>query len=139
MTQYKLDGLLWSRADELDTDGLFTSPIVDSLSTGEAPVNATLTSYRTNIVTGGTAGTEVLGVPDGAYPGQRKLFWLQTRTDGADVVSFTMTNIEENLIVGGGAAGAATALVLDAANEYALLEWTGAKWNIVYTNGTLTT
>lgn len=138
--KFGLTGTLWARADELDTDDLRTVPTADSLTTGAAPVALTLDEYRTNLVTDGETGAgQVVDIPSGEYVGQRKLAWLLTRTGGSDTATFTMTNIEENLLVGGGAGGAASALVLDAAGEYALFEWTGAKWNILYTNGTLTT
>lgn len=114
-------------------------PMDDDVASGADPVTLTLVCYRTGIHTGGTQGTEVVALPSGEYVGQRKLVTLDVLTDGSDDVSFTMTNIEENLYAGGGGGGAASALVLDAEGEYAMFEWSGAKWNLLYTNGTLTT
>lgn len=121
------------------TDGCSIEPVADALTTSGSPVAATLAAYRTNITTGGTDANETISaLPSGEYIGQRKLLYLATRTSASDVVQFTVTNIEEGLFAGG-TPGGLTALALDAADEYALFEWTGAKWHLVYTNGTITT
>lgn len=114
-------------------------PSTVALATSASSTAIPLTAYTVNITTVGNAGQNPVTVANGSYVGQRVLVNLATRTDASDTVNFTMTNIEENLEAGGGGGGGATALVLDAAGEFVLLEWAGAKWNIVYTNGTLTT
>jgi hypothetical protein len=136
--KFGLSGLLWGRPDELDTDYLRTVPMADTVTTGVAPTAMTLTEYRTNLVSSGSAGTETVTMPSGEYPGQRKLLWFLTRTHASDKIGIAVTNVEEGLIVGM-TPGGATAFTLDAAGDYALLEWTGAKWTILYHNGTLTT
>ncbi len=126
--------------DQFDYDGsrdiLTATPKADALVSGASPVAMTLAAYHTVITTGDTDGNESVTIPDGVIAGQRKLVSLGTRT-GTDVVVIAVTNIDQGLHSGETPA-TITALNLDAEGEYALLEWSGAKWNVLYSNGTIT-
>lgn len=106
----------------------------EAVTSGASPVALDITVYQSLITTGDTDGTEAVTIGDGtgAVIGQRKLVYLVTRT-GTDTVSLDHANIVN-------ASGTQTTNCdLDAADEYVLLEWNGAKWQIVYTNGTVAT
>lgn len=116
-------------------DATLVLDTAETVTTGASPVALDLVSYKATVTTGGTAGGEDLTIGDGtgAVIGQRKLVTLGTRTDASDVVSLDHANIVN-------ASGTQTTNCdLDAAGEYVLLEWNGAKWQIVYTNGTVAT
>lgn len=119
------------------TAGMSLEPVADAATSGASAITLTLAAYRTNITTGGTAGNEnVNALPSGEYIGQRKLIYLATRTDASDVVVIATSNISR-LLLSGETPGAVATLNLDAADEYAMLEWSGAEWNILYSNGTI--
>lgn len=84
--------------------------------------------YQTVFTT--TTNSDDVSVPDGTIVGERKLLTLGTLDTGGDVITVSPTNIDT------------TSLVLDAADEYALLEWGvtagAAEWTIVYHNATVT-
>lgn len=127
--------------DQFDYDGsrdvITATPRVDAAVSGSETVALSLFAYHTAITTGGTDGNENVTIPNGVIAGQRKLVSLGTRT-GTDTVVIAVTNIDRGLHAGETPA-TITALNLDAAGEYALLEWSGLKWNILYSNGTITT
>jgi hypothetical protein len=108
-------------------------PIVDTLATKGTATAITLDAYATHITTGGTAGNESVTLPSGSYVGQRKYVKLATRTNGADVVVFN------HALITNAAGTAATGCTMDAANEWALFEWDGAKWRAIYLAGTTIT
>jgi hypothetical protein len=109
------------------------------VTSGAAPVALTAGIYRHNVTTGGTQAGEEVSLPDGQYAGQRMLVYLETLTDPADNVDITLTKLAAQSIVGDAAEDATiAAMSLDAADDYVLLEWTGLKWNILYSNGTVT-
>jgi hypothetical protein len=126
-------GLLGRRKDNRRT-----APTFDQAYTGASPVTLGLSDYGTHIKTSGAGTAQTVALPSGEYPGQRKLVILKEKGVAGDSITFTMTNIEENLETGS-VGGGATALTMNTAGQYALFEWTGAKWNLIYTNGTLTT
>jgi len=112
----------------------------EELVSGAAAIEPSHAPYATDIVTGGTAGSEDVTVGDGtvtatnAVPviGQRKLYTLKTRTNGADVLNLDHANLVN-------AAGTAmTNCDLDAAGEFILLEWNGLKWQEIYSDATIT-
>jgi hypothetical protein len=108
-------------------------PIVDALTTKTGSTNITLDAYSTVITTGASQGNESVVLPSGTYVGQRKHVKLGTRSHASDVVVFNHALIEN-------AAGtAATGCTMDAANEMACFEWTGAKWRAIYISGTTIT
>ncbi len=115
------------------------TPVVETLATKAAGLTATLTAYSSECVTEGTGAANGVTLPAGEYVGQRKYFKLKTRTHASDTVSFVMTNVMTGGIYGQTPDTGATALVLDAANEDVLFEWTGSKWNVVFCTGTVTT
>jgi hypothetical protein len=117
--------------------GLDIAPVADALTTGASPIAATLAAYETVLTTGGTQAAETVSVPAGEFVGQRKLFTLGTRTHASDKARFAVTNIDRALHAGE-TPSALTVVELDAVGEYLLLEWTGAKWNIVYAVATMT-
>jgi hypothetical protein len=120
-------------AAELDKTNLDSYEEVET-SDGAA-TDVGLTVYGTQVTTGGSEDNELLDIGDGAGAviGQRKLVTLVDRTHASDVVVMDHGNIVN-------AAGAAlSAVELDAEDEFILLEWNGAKWQVVYADATLTT
>jgi hypothetical protein len=110
-----------------------------AVTSGASPVALTEGIYRHNITTGGTAGSESVTLPDGQYVGQRLLIHESVRTNASDVIAVSLTKLAAQSIVGDTAEDVTiAAMTLDAAGDYVLLEWTGLKWNILYTNGTFT-
>lgn len=100
----------------------------DTATTGASPIDLTLAAAKTVITTGGTAGTEnINALPSGGFVGERKTLELGTLTDPSDSVSVAVTN----QVLADGTTGT-TSMTLDAENEFALLEWNGAKWQQVY-------
>lgn len=83
------------------------------------------TVYRTKVIGGGAARVLNVGNGAGAVVGQRKLVTLDTFTAGDTVVLD-----HANMLNASGTAPAGC--VLDALNEFVLLEWTGAKWKAIY-------
>jgi hypothetical protein len=115
------------------------SPTYDQAYTGATSITLSLGDYGTHIKTSGAGTAQTVALPSGEYVGQRKLVILKEKGVAGDSITFTMSNIEENLYVGGGVGGGATALTMNTAGQYVLLEWSGAKWQILYNSGTLTT
>ncbi len=115
------------------------APITETLATKAAGITATLTAYSSECVTEGTGAANGVTMPNGEYVGQRKHFKLKTRTHASDTVAFVTTNFMTGGIQGQTPDTGLTVVTLDAANEEFLFEWTGAKWNIVYSTGTVTT
>lgn len=101
----------------------------EAVTTNASARAANLNIYHTNITSGGTAGNEPysLGTGTGVKVGQRKSVKLVTRTHASDVIVMDHANI-----VAADGTTAATGAILNAANEYALFEWTGAKWRALY-------
>ena len=122
--------------DQYDGAGMNLVPTEDTLTSGGDPVAATLTAYKSLITTGGTQAAETVSIPNGTTQGQRKLVEVDTLTDASDSVAIAVTNVDTQLHAGG-TPGSIAGLELDAEGEYALLEWTGAKWNVLYTTGTI--
>lgn len=105
----------------------------EAVASGAVALTLDPSVYGAEITTGGTAGSEDVNLGDGtgAVVGQRKLITLSVRTNASDVVNLDHANMVN-------AAGTtATNVDLDAAGEFVLLEWNGAKWQVVYTNGTV--
>jgi hypothetical protein len=119
-------------------DARRTGPTFDQAYTGAGTTTLGLSDYGTHIKTSGAGTAQTVALPSGEYPGQRKLVILKEKGVAGDSITFTMSNIEENLEAGS-VGGGATALTMNTAGQYALFEWTGAKWNYLYGNGTLTT
>lgn len=110
---------------------------IDTLQCGAAPVTATLAKHTTTLLST-TAGAELL-IPDGDFIGQRKAFVADITASGTIVAGAAMvaklsslglygasglTGYASNDVVGG--------LTFDADAERILLQWTGAKWDIIY-------
>jgi hypothetical protein len=141
----RVDAVLFDRAGRplawaLDNGGLsFNGPeslrSTETLVTAAAARAVSLDSYETVLKTGGTAGAELVTIGDGtgAIIGQRKLIRVGTRTNGSDVPTLDYANIVN-------ASGVQTTVVsLAAVGTFILLAWNGAKWQVIYGNGTITT
>lgn len=77
--------------------------------------------------------SSVASLADGTIPGQRKLITVTTLGTAGDELALDATNIHN-------ASGTqATGVTFDAADEYLLIEWTGAEWQEVYGTATITT
>lgn len=89
------------------------------------PSACDMTVYATHVTTGGVGRALNVGNGAGAVVGQRKLI---------KVVGFTASDTvvldHANIVLANG--NAAASVVLDAANEFILLEWNGAKWQLRY-------
>lgn len=112
------------------------SPVEDTLElNGEEATDVTLDAYKTTLVS--AAAGAAYKLPDGDYIGQRKLLVADVSGAGTAVPHATaLAKLIRNGLNGQSAANV-TALTLDADGEYALIEWTGAKWNVLYTTGTI--
>lgn len=105
------------------------------LTSGSSAVSVDTAVYKTEITTGGTAGSEDVNIGDGtgAVIGERHLIELTTRTNASDVVNLDHLNVHN-------AAGTAlTNLDMDAEGEFVLVEWTGSEWQIIYSDATEST
>lgn len=89
-----------------------------------------LEHYGSNLTTSGSEGAEDAEIGDGtdAIIGQRKLVVLKTRTHESDSVVLDHANIVSEAGVD------ATSVELDEEGEFVLLEWNGAKWQVVYSS-----
>lgn len=110
----------------------------EPLFSGASAVPVDLTVYQTKITTGGTAGSEDVTLGDGTgtvtpIVGQQHLITLETRTNASDVVNLDHANMVDS------AGTDLTNMDLDAAGEFVLVRWTGTKWKVLETNGTLAT
>ena len=81
--------------------------------------------YQTKVTTGGVGRSLTIGNGAGAFVGQRKLVTIVGFT-----ASDTVIMDHANMLTAAG--GAAAGCVLDALNEFVLLEWTGLKWKAIY-------
>lgn len=112
---------------------------IDARTSGASPITLNAGIFRHDITTGGTAGAESVVLPSGQYVGQRIEVVLAVRTNGSDSVEVDHTNLAAQSVVGDTAEDTTiTAATLTAVGKYILFEWTGVKWNILYTNGTVT-
>lgn len=105
------------------------------LTSGATAVAVDLGTYKTDITTGDTGGSEDVTIGDGTGVtiGDRKLITLVTRSDSSDVVNLDHANIAN-------ASGTQTTNVdLDAEGEFVLLEWNGSKWQVIYSLATIAT
>lgn len=103
----------------------------EQITTAEATNAMDISVYRTSVTTGGVGKNLTIGNGTGAIVGQRKLVTVDGFTASHTVI-LDAANIL--LIAGSQAAN----VVLTALGQYLLLEWTGAKWKIIYgTAGTM--
>ena len=89
---------------------------------GSGTETINLNKYHTKFVSNGAAKAAAIGDGTGAVVGQRKLITLQTRVGGSDTIVLDHANMLN------AAGSAASSCILDAANEFILLEWRGSKW-----------
>jgi hypothetical protein len=116
-----------------DVNGINSEETVTT--NGDASSEVGLDRYHSKIVSGGSAGTEDLNIGDGtgAIVGQRKLITFLTRTNASDSIVLDHANFSQ-------ASATITAIALDAAGEFILAEWQGAKWEIIKaSSGVVTT
>lgn len=111
-------------------------PADDDIRSGASPVTVTLANYRTGVWTGGTQAAESIVLPSGAWVGQRKVITLDVLTDPSDTAVINGSNVQ-TLLIQGETPGVVNTVTLDVVDEYALFEWTGAAWNLLYTSGTV--
>lgn len=87
--------------------------------------------YNTKMTT--AHASSVASIGDGHTVGQRKLITLETLGTAGDEVALDPDNIHN-------ASGTqATGVTFDAADEFLLLEWTGAEWQEIYGTATIGT
>jgi hypothetical protein len=121
-------------------------PSDDKLTLDSAAVaKAVTTEYGLTLLVSAVAGA-LFDLPDGDYIGQRKTVKADVSGAGTCVASAAaLAKLAPLSVVG--AAGltgfaandAVSAMVLDAADESVLLEWTGTKWCPIYASaGVLT-
>jgi len=107
----------------------------DLATNGDAATAVGLDVYQTHLGTSGSGGAEDLTIGDGtgAVIGQRKLIVLDTLGDAGDSVTLD----DENMSKG---TSTITAVALDAAGEFLLLEFQGVTWEVIKaSSGVVTT
>lgn len=97
----------------------------EAITTSDTTNAVDITVYRTSVTTGGVGKGLTVGNGAGAYVGQRKLITVDGFT-----ATHTVVMDHANMLTAAGSAAAGC--VLDALNEYVLLEWTGSKWKAIY-------
>lgn len=97
----------------------------ETVTMAASPQDVDLDYYETKVVTAGVGQVLNIGNGTGVKVGHRKLITLQTRTGGSDTVVLDHANMNN------AAGSAASSCVLDAANEFILLEWRGSKWQTI--------
>src|SRR5690606_15845835 len=99
----------------------------DVTTNDDEPTPVSLAVYHTRVTTSGSEGAEDLEVGDGtgAIVGQRKLITYVAEGHDSDVVALDHANIVN------AAGNALQAASLDDVDDFVLLEWNGAKWQIV--------
>jgi hypothetical protein len=110
--------------------------VSDSLALGVTAKDVSLSAFETTLVSA-TAGAEY-NLPDGEYVGQRKRLVADVSGSGTAVASTAAKAKLGRSLLSGQTPESVTGLVLDADGEHVLIEWTGAKWNVLYTTGTIT-
>lgn len=98
----------------------------ESKTSGASPITVSLDVFKTTLTTGDTQGNETVNVGNGstAVIGQRKLVFLGTRTHASDEAVLDHENMAQG-------SDTLVSVILDEANEFVLLEWRGAKWEII--------
>lgn len=93
---------------------------------GDAAVAVNTRVYKSVVVSSGSEGAEDLEVGDGTDVeiGTRKLIVFGTRTHASDSIVLDDTNISQG-------SDTITAVELDAADEFILLEWHGTSWEVI--------
>lgn len=93
---------------------------------GDAAEALSVSVFKSTLVTSGSEGAEEaeLGDGSGVEIGTRKLIVLGTRTHADDSVVLDDANFSQG-------ADSITAIALDAANEFLLVEWQGASWEVI--------
>jgi hypothetical protein len=116
--------------------GFKLEPTADTLQLGSVAVSVTLDADKTTLLSA-TAGAQY-NLPDGEFPGQLKHLVADVSGSGTAVASTAA--LAKLCILGavGEDTDTITALTFDADNEYAVLQWTGAKWNVLYATATVT-
>lgn len=103
------------------------APTFEEVTTLESPAetDCDISVYETRVTSGDSDGAELLNIGDGtgAYVGQRHLITLVSRV-GTDDVTLDDANITQ-------AGVTIAAVVLDADDEFILLEWQGASWEVI--------
>lgn len=117
LTATTINGHALSQASNLSSS--------EAATTGADPVDCDISVYQTVVTTGGTQGNEELNIGDGtgATVGQRHLVTLGTLTD-TDTVVLDDANISQG-------ADSITAVALDTADQFIMLEWQGATWEVI--------
>lgn len=116
--------------------GFKLEPTADTLQLGSVAVSVTLDADKTTLLSA-TAGAQY-NLPDGEFPGQLKHLVADVSGSGTAVASTAAKAKLGRSLLSGQTPESVTGLVLDADGEHVLIEWTGAKWNVLYTTGTIT-
>lgn len=125
--------IAWTPGDAGNALGVLTTQ-EEVATNGDTATELSLEVYQSVITTGGSEGAEeaTLGDGTGAIVGQRKLITLDTLTHASDSVTLDHANfaVPDETI---------TAIELDAAGEFLLAEWNGAKWQVIYASAGVVT
>lgn len=107
-----------------DPNNILTSESV--ATNGDDAVNCDVSVYQTIVTSSGSEGEEDLNIGDGTgvTVGTRHLVTFATRTHASDSIVMD----DANITVTG---STVTAVELDAAGEFILLEWQGASWEVI--------
>lgn len=105
----------------------------DELAVNNVSQAMPLDAYQTRVTTGHAASVGTL--PAGEFPGQRKVITLQAL--GSAGQTFALTPGAGVTWKQADGATACASVTFDAANEYLLVEWNGARWTNVSTNATV--
>lgn len=104
---------------------------LEARTSGAAAITLDTAFYKSEITSGGTAGSEDVNLGDGTgiEIGERKLVEFTVETNAADVLNLDHANMVN-------AAGtAATNVDLTGVGDSILFEWNGTAWQVVYNNG----
>lgn len=128
--------------NELNNSQINPTPF--PLTTGASPVTVDIDVRAYAITTGGTAGSEVINLPNPtldinaeynfAYIGQRVIFYLAVQTNPADVVKITAAGNDEVISFGRQEnpfwtrTHTVDGVRLDTVGQAAVLIWSGDKW-----------
>lgn len=94
----------------------------ETVTTAASAKAVDLEVYQTKVITGHATGA--LTIANGTIVGQRKLITLLTIGTENDVVNFTEASFSQG-------ADTIDTIVLDAEGEFLLVEWQGAKWEVI--------
>ncbi len=81
--------------------------------------------HRLNLTTIGASGTKSITIPSGSVTGERALYYLYSKGNVGDSISFTVTNMLNT------AGTQPTSVILDTTGEQVMVEWQINKWKVI--------